>query len=41
MDHHYTVLIPTIKNGQIKKRGIGKTGLQIQPDFKSDWMSAA
>jgi hypothetical protein len=34
-------LIPTIKNGQIKKRGIDKTGLQIQPGLGSHWLSVA
>jgi hypothetical protein len=34
-------MIPTIKNGQIKKRGIDKTGLQIQPGLGSHWLSVA
>ncbi|TCV71710.1 hypothetical protein EDE11_1613, partial [Methylomonas methanica] len=35
----YTNLIPTTKNGQVKKRGIDKTGFQVQPDLKSHWLS--
>ena len=35
------VLIPTIKNGQIKKRGIDKTGFQIALGLKSHWSNVA
>jgi hypothetical protein len=37
----FTDIVPTIKNGQFKKRVIDKTGLQIEPDLKSHWLNAA
>jgi hypothetical protein len=34
-------MISTIKNGQFKKRGIDKTGFQIQRGLESHWLNEA
>jgi hypothetical protein len=40
MKTNETKLIPTIKNGQIKKRVINKNGFQNLAGLKSRWLNA-